>query len=472
MSETENSTDTGPGRRRRPFAVALVAAAVLAAGGGTYLAVDRSGGGTAAAPAEGRGAGPALSPSPGGTSPGVAPGEPDPGGDDPYRLVGTLPKAPETAHAYRMRVKVTEADVARLAKALNVPGTPVKGPVGWRVGPRHSEGLGHSLDVYEGGEWRYEAQGPLTDNCPRGKRCKADPTDRPVSDEEARRAAAPLMKALGLADADVTLATSGADRLVTAAPRVGGLPTRDWETVFTVDDGEGVTYAEGRLAAFVRGGTYPVISAEQALGELNETVRAMWPRGGTGDCATPAPLDGTGAAKERAGADPSGPCEPRTDLPKSPKESVTTIRTVTLGLSGVTGKTGETLAPSWLFEGERDGKPHRFDYPAVPLERLFPKPEKPEAMWSEPYVEPYAPQDRRLRLSFGGGACSSYLVRVEETATQVRLRLFEIPDGAGACPSIALSVSATVVLEEPVGDRAVVSAVTGKPLPRQKGATR
>ncbi|WP_010471130.1 hypothetical protein [Streptomyces somaliensis] len=466
MSETETSTGAGPGRRRPPLAVALVTAAVLAAGGGTYLAVAQGGGADtprAGAPADGRGGGPALSPSPGGTSPGIAPGEPDPSGGERYRVGGALPKAPETAHAYRAQGKTTAADAARLAKALGFAGAPVKGPVGWRVGPE-KDGWGPSLDVYESGDWRYEAQGPATDDCPKGKRCRTDPTaGGPVSDEAARRAAAPLVKALGLTDAALSSEARGSTRLVTADPRVGGLPTRSWETRFTVDAGGGVVLAEGRLAGLARGGAYPVISAEQAVRELNATVRAHWPKGATADCATSVPLEGAGVrTADRPGADPSGPCEPRTDLPKPPREAVTTIRTAVLGLSSAVGRTGEALVPTWLFEGERNGRPYRFDYPAVPLERLF-----PEAEPSDLRVMPHTERDRRLEVTFSGGACSAYLVKVEETAEQVRLRRFEIPDGAKqVCAAIALPVNAVVELDGPVGDRAVVDAVTGRPLPR------
>ncbi|NKY13993.1 hypothetical protein HGA06_07405, partial [Streptomyces somaliensis DSM 40738] len=46
MNEMETGTDGGPGRRR-PLVAALVATAVLAAGGGTYLAVAQPGGGPA-----------------------------------------------------------------------------------------------------------------------------------------------------------------------------------------------------------------------------------------------------------------------------------------------------------------------------------------------------------------------------------------------------------------------------------------
>ncbi|MEU4259870.1 hypothetical protein AB0B42_19860 [Streptomyces fradiae] len=481
MSDTETSTDAGPGRRR-PLAVALVAAAVLAAGGGTYLAVGGPDGGArtvAGAADDGRG-GPGASPSPGGTAPGgtapgIAPGEPDPSGGERYRVAGPLPKAPEKGHAYRAPEKVTAADAARLAKALGFPGAPVKAPLGWRVGPER-DGSGPSLHVDEAGHWRYEAQGPVTDDCPKGKRCPGDPTDRPVDDETARRAAAPLLEALGLADAVVRSEARGSVRTVTAEPRVDGLPTRDWGPRITVDAGGGVVSAEGRLSTPARGEAYPLISAEQAVRELNATVGATWPREGVGGCATAVPhLDGSGPATadgdragsgpadgDRAGADPSGPCKPGTAVPKRPAEPEVTIRTAVLGLSPAVGWTGATLVPAWLFDGERDGRPYRFSYPAVPLERLYPTAEP-----SNLAVAPYGPGDRRLRVSFTGGACSPYLVRAYETDTRVRLRVFEIPGGPDRmCAAIALPVEATVVLEAPVGERAVVDAATGRPLPR------
>ncbi|MEU2180398.1 hypothetical protein [Streptomyces thermolilacinus] len=506
MSETETSTDVSPGRRRPPLAVALVAAAVLAAGGGTYLAVDRTGGGSDAvatgATVDGRG-GPALSPSPGGTAPGtasggtgpgIAPGEPDPGGGERYRVAGPLPKAPEKGYAYRAPEKVTAADAARLAKALGLAATPVKGPVGWRVGPQ-KDGSGASLNVYESGDWRYEARGPVTDDCAPGKRCGTGPTGEPVSDEEARRAVAPLLKALGMADAAVYTEARDALRKVTAEPRVDGLPTRDWGTEFTVDAGGGVVLAEGRLSSPVRSEAYPVISAEQAVRELNRTVGATWPREGVGGCATPVPHGegGTGPGTGRAdvagtgvdaagaggvgvqgggadagGVDPSGPCAPGTKTPKAPGDPEVTIRTAAFGLSPSVGRTGATLVPTWLFEGERDGRPYRFGYPAVPLERLYPKAEA-----SHLTVAPYAPQDQRLRVSFTGGACGQYLVRVHESDSQVRLRLFEVPAGPHrVCVAIALPVTATVDLAEPIGDRAVVDAATGRPLPRGSASVK
>ncbi|MER7831263.1 hypothetical protein [Streptomyces sp. NPDC095602] len=498
MSETETSTDVRPGRRRPPLAAAWVAAAVLVAGGGTYLAVAPPGGSDAVstgAAVDGRG-GPALSPSPGGTAPGgegtgpgIAPGEPDPYGGDRYRVAGPLPDAPEKGHAYRAPGKVTAADAARLAKALGFTAPPVKGPVGWRVGPQ-KDGSGPSLNVYETGDWRYEARGPVGDDCARGKRCGTGPGDRPVSDEAARRAVAPMLKALGMADAAVRSETRESMRRVTAEPRVDGLPTLEWGPEFTVDPGGGVVVAEGRLRDLARGEAYPVISAEQAVRELNQTVGAVWPRKGVGGCATPVPHgDGAGAPQagvpgaagagtggaaahdvgavnpgagvQGAGADPSGPCEPGTNPPKGPGEPQVTIRGAVLGLSPMSGRTGATLVPTWLFEGERDGRPHRFGYPAVPLERLYPKAEP-----SQLTVHPYTPQDQRLRVSFGGGVCNPYLVRVYETDSQVRLRLFEIPGGPNrACVAIALEVEATVTLDAPVGKRAVVDAATGRPLP-------
>ncbi|GAA4922823.1 membrane protein [Streptomyces coeruleoprunus] len=447
-----------------------MAAAVLLAGGGTYWAVaasdDGRDGSARTAASDARGTTP---PVPGGTGPGIAPGEPDPN-DGTYRVTGSLPDGPDKAYTYRHRGVVTAADVSRLAEALGVAGTPRKEGIEWRVGPE-KDGTGPSLTVLAAapGEWRYSAAGPVSDSCPKSKDCPGGYTrGKPVGEEAAKKAAAPVLKALGLGAAPVHAAElMDALRVVSADPVVGRLPTMAWSTdVRVAPDGQ-VVGASGRVLAPVRGAEYPVISAEQAVEELNSSVAVT--RGGTGGCASPVPLDGgaiaqgEGSVGPGTGTDPGGPCDESPGATKPVKERVT-IHSARFGLASYPERNQPALVPAWLFEGERDGRPYRFSYPAVPLDVLAPDPDQQSHL----RLESYRASDRQLKVGFTGGVCSRYVVRVEEeSATRVRLRLYDTPIEPGrVCILIAVPLTATVTLEQPLGDRAVVDAVTGKPVPR------
>ncbi|WP_228982880.1 hypothetical protein [Streptomyces sp. DH12] len=465
MSETQ-STDTPTGRRRPPLVAVLAAVAVLAGGGGTYLAVaggDRSEAADRMVVTHPRG--PAWTPAPGasaspGTPPGVAPGERDPNDAGRYRVAGPLPDAPDRAHTYRDAGKFTEADAARLARAFGFAAKPVHAHGLWRVGPQ-KDGSGPELTVDDTGDYRYVAQGPRSDDCAKGKRCPGGPDDKPKSDEAAKRAVAPLLKALGHPDA--ALYVEG-DRVV-AHPRVGGLPTRWYAAEFMVDASGGVVTAEGRQATLVRGEAVPVTSAEQAVRDLgNSGHGSRGGRGGgsgAGDCASPVPhRDGGPPASV-----PGGPCDPRTGTPKRAQD-VVTIREAVLGLAAYPVRSRAALVPAWLFTAEENGRTVRFSHPAVPLEQLNAYPPRPGMTLEGPRAG-----ERELRVSFDGSPCSRYVVRPEESGTEVGLRLFEVPsDRGGACVSMAVPVYVTVTLDAPVGGRAVVDAESGEPL--RKAAAR
>jgi hypothetical protein len=143
---TEQTQDRHRGRSR--LAVASVAAAVLlVGGGGAYVAATSADGGSTPA------AGDDSTPPPlaldgyqeGGTgsTSGIAPGEPDPNGTR-YRADGKLPTGPGDAPVYRSEGKVTAADVAALARALDAQGTARLENGAWKVGPA-KDGSGPSL---------------------------------------------------------------------------------------------------------------------------------------------------------------------------------------------------------------------------------------------------------------------------------------------------------------------------------------
>ncbi|MFG3493733.1 hypothetical protein [Streptomyces sp. NPDC047928] len=489
MSSTEPTDDT-PRRRRPRLAVAAMAAAVLlAGGGGTYLALaaaegDGSGGERDAASAS-RGAPPPLAldghtggPGDDGTGPGpgIAPGEPDPGGAV-YRAEGDLPDGPDAAPVYRPAGHVGSVEVSRLAKALGVTGSPRLERGTWRIGPDKdgSGGLVFHVERQAPGMWTFGLRSGTGDNCVKGKaECPSSTgtAGSPVSDDVAEKAAAPVLKALGQETAKLdTTQVTGAVRVVNADPVIGGLPTHGWSTGIQVGpDGE-IVGGSGRLKAPVRGADYPVVGADEALKLLNDSVGHTRPS--IGGCATPAPVDGAArqdgdGATASEGTDPNAPCDPVTG-PASPEKQVVTIRKAVFGLAAQLEKGAPALVPSWLFEAvPQGGAPYTFSYPAVAPEHLAPEPKRPSE-GTAMTVEQYEADGRQLKVWFTGGVCSRYLVRAEENAREVRVTVYEtLIDSDRVCAAVAVSLNDTVTLDAPLGDRKVVDAQSGGQVPAKR----
>ncbi|MDT9688008.1 hypothetical protein Q5762_06520 [Streptomyces sp. P9(2023)] len=473
MSGTENRR-----KRPRPLVVASVAAGVLlVGGGGVYLASSTDGtatpGGAAAAP-------PPLSLDATGDGanrdggPGIAPGEPDPNdGGAVYKAKGPLPKGPSSAAVHRPEGRVTSAEVTRLAQALGIAGTPrLEGEV-WKLAPE-KDGSGLRLDVSAEapGSWtftRYDG-GPVGDTCLKGKACPPPgeakpPSGGPVSEEAARAAAAPVLKAADQDDAKVDASQlMGSVRVVNADPVVGGLPTYGWSTGIHVGPGGELVAGSGQLKEPVQGATYPVIGAEQALEELNKS--AVPGSVGIGGCATAPPAADT----------PDAPCEPRNE----PREQAVTGAVFGLAARFVDGE--RALVPSWLFqvEAEAGAKPHTVVRTAVAPEHLAPpvKPTPTPTPTPDPgegtapvrQIESYRVDGTGTKLSvtFWGGVCSTYTATAEESADKVSVRVTEKPtDPDRACIAIAVEVTRTVTLEQPLAGRTVVDAASGQPVPRK-----
>lgn len=321
MSSTENTHDS-PRRRRSPLAVASVAAAVLVAGGGgAYFATSGfgTGGGSANAKsgAQRDAKPPLLSLETSTGSPGIAPGEPDPsGGGMVYRAEGKLPDGPDKASVHRTKGAVTAAEVTALAKALGVPGTPrLDGPA-WKIGA-DKDGAGPLLQVNKQapGTWTFARYGasPGGDNCKKVDVCpsrgdtgttgESPAGSAAVSEAAAKKAAAPALSALGQSDADLDARQlMGAVRVVNAEPVVGGLPTYGWSTGIQVGADGQVVGGSGQLKKPVKSDEYPVLSATEALQQLNKAGRDSGTIG-IGGCATPVPLEGQ--------QKPDAPCEPK-----------------------------------------------------------------------------------------------------------------------------------------------------------------
>ncbi|MFC9249648.1 hypothetical protein ACFT7S_38065 [Streptomyces sp. NPDC057136] len=475
-TERPDNDVSGPRRRRSPLAVASVAAAVLlAGGGGAYWAAAAAGGDGAAddsAAARGDRTPPLLSldlpaDSPSAPSRGIAPGEPPPGGDGVvYRASGELPDGPDTAAVHRSTGTVSAAEVARLARALELDGTPRAEGTVWKVGT-DKDGSGPVLQVNKQapGTWtfaRYGSGGP--DQCASETVCAGKTTGDatagqavPVSEKAAKAAATPVLKALGqekaALDADQLM---GSIRVVNADPVIGGLPTYGWATGIQVGaDGE-VVGGSGQLKGLEKGDTYPVIGAGDALKQLNAASKG----GGTpdvGGCATPVPTEGEQTVP------PADCAMPR----EAAKPIVMTVDKAVFGLATQYVDGEQTLVPSWLFSVRptTGGPGSTVSQVAVDPAHLT-KPE-PAPKTGDRRITSYSADGRTLTVTFWGGVCSTYSAHAEESAGQVRVSVTEsTEDEKKVCILIAKELKRTVTLDEPVGDRRIVDAASGAVVPR------
>ncbi|MEV5545048.1 hypothetical protein AB0L35_02765 [Streptomyces sp. NPDC052309] len=470
----------GSGRRRSPVLVAAcVAAAVLiVGGGGAYLASTVSGGedGGTASGARGDGTPPPLAldgytaPSEGGTN-GIAPGEPDPYGVT-YRADGPLPKGPGSAPVYRTTGEVTREEVVRLAEALGVEGAPVAQGEDWRAG-NSADGSGPLLrvDRQAPGNWTFQRYTPGTDDCGRGPACKSPAADgTPVSEEAAKKAAAPVLKAVGQDAAKLDASqVMGAQRAVNADPEVGGLPTYGWTTGVTVDARGEVVGGSGLLKTPVKGDTYPVLDAAKTLGLMN--APGSDPRAGIGGCASPVPH------QDRTDGAPCGPSGPA----RVPEKETITVERAVFGLAAHPVQGRQTLVPSWLFEVRAPGAQDAFTvtYPAVEpayLTSTAPRtpsdePDSGPARPRDVQVSGYSAEGTELTVYFTGGVCADYAARAAEGADEVTVTVTETPHPDKVCILIAKEYQQTVRLDEPLGDRQVVGS-DGKGIPLHKPGAR
>lgn len=464
-----------PRRRRPAVLVASVAAAVLlVGGGGAYLASSasqgRADGGTSAG-ARGDATPPPLRlDGHTGTEDalvGVAPGEPNPYGGS-YRAEGKLPEGPGKAAVHRASGTVGADEVARLAKALGVAGEPVLRGEQWRVGADDAGGPTLRVDRQAPGTWTFDRWAARGDDCRKRTVCGSEPAagGEPVSEAVARKAAAPVLEAVGQKDAvSDARQVLGAQRVVNADPVIDGLPTYGWTTGITVDARGEVVAGSGRLKAPARGHTYPVVSAEKALELLNRKAGAGR---GAADCATPVPLNGDGGTPEIACARPA----PDAGAALAPS----TVEKAVFGLSAQFVDARPALVPSWLFQVRPDGAgeevaPVTVPYPAVDPAHLAPATPSaqsptadggPDRSTSAPAqrdvtVEGYTAEGRELTLRWTGGVCADYEAEVvKEDGKRVVVKVTETPWPDKVCILVAEVFEETVTLDAPLGTRQVV----------------
>ncbi|MFE7899552.1 hypothetical protein ACFU3E_18865 [Streptomyces sp. NPDC057424] len=475
--DEEDLVRHGGGRPRTPAIIASVAAAVLLiGGGGAWLASNASngsGGGTTSGAPGGDDTPPPLaldgySESTADDGNGIAPGEPNPYGAT-YRVDGTLPDGPDKAPVYRARGEVTKEDVARLAKALGVEGTPVAQGEAWKIGGQDGSGPSLQVNRQAPGSWTFSRYAPGTDNCKGTDTCSAPQSGgTPVSEEVAEKAAAPVLKAVGQDDAKRDASqVMGAQRVVNASPEVGGLPTHGWTTGITVGGGGEVVGGSGQLKAPVKGDTYPVVGAEKALELMNGQPKSD-PRMGIGGCASPVPL------KDRL----EEPCaQPASG---APGQDTVTVENAVFGLAAHLVDGRQALVPSWLFEVTAPGAkdPFTVTYPAVePTYLASPEPGEPGDQPTaapgprEVKVDGYRAEGSELTVTFTGGVCADYDVKASEKDDEVTVTVTSTPWQGKVCILIAKQFQETVQLDEPLGDRAVVDA-DGKAVPLAKEGAR
>ncbi|WNI25188.1 hypothetical protein [Streptomyces sp. ITFR-16] len=484
-TERPDNDVTGP-RRRSPLVVASVAAAVLLAGGGgaywAATAADGGDGGQGSAADQGDASPPPLrldeeggaaspsSPQPSAPPEGIAPGEPDPHGTRlVYRASGTLPDGPGKAAVRRAAGTVSAAEVARLAKALGLPGTPQDGTTFWKVGS-DGDGSGPFLRVEKQapGTWTFARYGSGgTDNCKKGATCPGKQVDpggsgSPVSEKAAKAAAAPVLKAVGQDDAALDARQlMGSARVVNADPVVDGLPTYGWATGIKVGPGSEVIGGGGQLKALEKGADYPVIGAAEALKRLNAAQPPSGARS-TGGCATPAPLED--------GTKPSGvSCGARTGA----EPATVTVDKATFGLAARHADGKQLLVPSWIFTVRpAGGTGDTVTQVAVDPKYLTKNPASEKTPDSggatkARTVLSYGSDGRTLSVTFWGGVCSTYTASAREDGGTVRVSVKETkPDPDKVCVMMAKELTRTVTLDQPLDGRKVVDTASGATVPR------
>lgn len=423
--------DPGGGRRRPGALMAVaVAAAVMLTGGGVAYVVDRTGDGGAASDGSGNGEDP-----PPLRLDGLSVESAASAGGKPLRAVGELPDGPDEAPVYEPEGRVGAADVARLAEALGLPGEPRREGGGWRVGvSRDGQGPLLQVEAAAPGAWTFQKYGvsacesPLpaepdgagrdggdpdaavsSTDCAAAPETLPDPqAGEPVPESAAQEAAEPVLAAVGQQDAEVASAEPfGALRTVTAEPVVGGLPTTGWQTSLQIGGDGQVTGGNGYLVEPAEGHTYPVVTADAALKELNKAGgggvdSARQNLGHVQACASAVPYE-KGTEPDRPSAGKADPC--------TGKLEPTKVRGAEFGLSAQSVEGRPALVPSWLFQVTGDsptpfhgGRPGAIVWPQLAVAPEYVTAAEPGTPTPEPAPPTSAPG---AEPSAGGGSDSA-----------------------------------------------------------------
>ncbi|MFR9676738.1 hypothetical protein [Streptomyces sp. TR06-5] len=489
-------------RGRRLTVASVATAVVLAGGGGAYWASNATepAGSATRASDSGSEPPPLVLDTPGrsesgdGGNRGIAPGEPNPSGAV-YEAEGKLPEGPGSAPVHRPDGNLTRAEVAAVAKVLRVPGDPVRQGDGWRVGGA-PDGSGPLLTVGEaagGASWSYVSrQQGRDDLCgkPGSDRpdapsspCDPLPGDGgpapdqgdPVPAERAKQAVRPALAPLHLEHAALDASsTYGALRVVSAEPRAGGLPVRDWTSSFTVDSTGTLVRGHGHLGDLVKGAEYPVMSAQETLKALNKH-RSGPPAPSCDDT----PGQGGPAGGGELGGYPEADDVVRCVEPGTAEEGAQTVPVTdaTFGLTTEYSEGRPVMVPAWTFLVRPLGGSDTYEvaFPAVEPEYLrTPEqgdggdaPVRPGGDGAAPLS--YTVDGRTLTVTFWGGVCDDYRAKAQDRGGKVAVTVESEKNGSEEpCIMMAKKQQVTVELDEPLNGRPVVDGQSGEELPRKK----
>ena len=213
-------------------------------------------------------------------------------GQQPYKLIGTLPEGqPPDAVVYRLP-SATADDAAHVARALHLNGTPVRAQGGWvlrsgnnRLAVRDDGSWSYALDCFSGPE----AQEELTVECAQA----VSGTATAVSPESSTStSASPEPNPPSAAALPAPTETT---------QYVDGLEVVNWTRWFVVKAADGsIDSGSGWVGTPQRGASYPLITAQRAFDLLQQQPRPMMelcmarPDGQPG-CAPIPPSEITGA---------------------------------------------------------------------------------------------------------------------------------------------------------------------------------
>src|SRR3954468_6219327 len=283
--------------RRSVWAPVALAVAVVAVIVGVTVAVRDGGGTTSRHPALLRLAGDGVQ-----ARAARAPAGADSGGrpaGSPYVIDGALPTN-QPADQPVWRIAAADADAAaRVARALGLDGTPTHVDGGWVL--RASQDL--RLAVRDDGSWSYgldcladqpvrdekldvmcaspsvTAVAPAAPDSPDASTGAADdavPTPAPgPAAADARALAGPILRALGLSDADVTVSEGTPTTTVQASYDVDGMRTVGLTTTLSFTGDGRLATGDGWLTDVTKGDSYPVVTAPRAFELLREQPRPM-----------------------------------------------------------------------------------------------------------------------------------------------------------------------------------------------------
>ncbi len=494
--------------RRSQLTVALVAGAVLLAGGGAYWA--------ASAADSTHDAGAHSAPPPLVLNGGMPVGNASLGGGSPsqhIKFTGTLPVGPASAPVYQPDGQVTRDQVAKLAAALHVTGSVTSAPGVWKAAPSGGH-RGPTLQVGKDApdSWAFARAGAgagcgtSTATAFRAEVCYGmtgqaggASTGGAVSEATAKRLAAPVLNVLGLGGAPVDASqTVGNIRTVTVDPVVGGLPTHGWQTTLQVGPDGTLTSGAGRMVPLVRGAVYPVVSAQRALDELQQPDNANAPAPTLCGMMHPGMKSNAETDAGTSGAVAPSTAPVRGNAPCVASTPPLQVRGAKFGLSAQFVSGRPELVPSWLFEatqpdltqsgtGQRaltlaqpavDPKfvtapstPPAVTSPGTPPGTVVPVPSPSGgAKASTERAESFTADGRTLTLRFWGGLCSNYSATViSQSGDSVRVRITGVvKDPHQKCVMLAKSITVRTTLDQPLGSRTVYDAADGHALPARQ----